>query len=145
MINIKSISIYSDGGARGNPGPAAYGFVIVSEGKVLAKKYKYLGNATNNTAEYKGLIGALEYMHNNKTLTSFARVDFYLDSELIVKQLTGKYRVKNPDLKLLHDWVMKLVKGLNVKSTFTHVPRQENKLADSLVNKALDEHLQNEK
>ena len=133
-MNDKLI-IYSDGGARGNPGPAAIGFVISDAGGHELKRFKhYLGVATNNQAEYRALIAALT--EANKL--GFDRVVCRLDSELVVRQLTGQYKIKEPGLKPLAAEALALTqKFLQVE--FTHVPREQNKIADALVNEALDE------
>jgi len=134
-IMPNKITIYTDGGARGNPGPAAIGVVIYGVGeKPLRQVGEHIGNATNNQAEYQALIRGLKEAESleAKELTCF------LDSELVVRQLTGKYKVKEQELKLLAAEVFKLSnKFLSVE--YKHVPREKNKLADKLVNEALDE------
>lgn len=123
-----------DGGARGNPGPAAYGVVVRSaEGKTLAELAKYLGIQTNNFAEYSGLIAALEYAQQQK----FPGLKVVSDSELLVKQIKGQYRVKNPALRKLFTRAQELVDGLNSFS-IQHVLRSYNRDADRLVNQVLD-------
>lgn len=123
-----------DGGARGNPGPAAYGVVIrTPEGKPLAELSKYLGAQTNNFAEYSGLLAALEYAleHNLTGLKIFS------DSELLVKQMKGEYKVKHPVLKTLFDRAREMSRRLQHFS-IQHVLRSSNRDADRLVNEALD-------
>jgi len=127
----------SDGGARGNPGPAAVGVIIRDEGGLLLEyKEKLKGKKTNNYAEYFGLIRALQLAkrYTTEELTCF------LDSELVVKQLLGEYRVKSPLLKPLFLKVQELQNGYK-KIIYKHVPRKDRyqKMADWLVNKALDE------
>ena len=125
--------IHSDGGARGNPGPAAIGVVLACGGEVVATISKYIGETTNNQAEYQAVIAGLE-----KALEMGAeQVECVLDSELVVKQLNHEYKVKNKDLASL------FVKAHNIslkfkKVTFRHVRREYNKEADKLVNEALD-------
>lgn len=122
-----------DGGARGNPGPAAYGVVIrMPEGKTL-ELAKYLGIQTNNFAEYSGLLAALEYalQHN------FPGLKIFSDSELLVKQMKGEYKVKHPALKTLFDQANRMVRQLRSFSIH-HVFRARNREADQLVNKVLD-------
>lgn len=125
--------IHSDGGARGNPGPAAIGVVLTCAGEVVATISKYIGETTNNQAEYQAVIAGLE-----KALEMGAeQVECVLDSELVVKQLNHEYKVKNKDLASL------FVKAHNIslkfkKITFRHVRREYNKEADRLVNEALD-------
>ncbi len=132
---MQKLIVYTDGGARGNPGPAAIGFVIYdAAGKELKKFKHYLGIATNNQAEYRALIAALTEAQN----LGFTRLVCHLDSELVVRQLTGKYKIKEAGLKPLAAEALALTaKFLQVE--FVHVPRHLNKLADQLVNEALDE------
>ncbi len=128
--------IHSDGGARGNPGPAAIGVVLTCEGTVVATISKYIGETTNNQAEYQAIIAGLE-----KVLEYQAEiVECFLDSELVVKQLRHEYKVKNKELATL------FVKAHNLslqfkKISFKHIPREENKAADKLVNNALDTYI----
>lgn len=124
-----------DGGARGNPGPAAYGVVVRSaDGKTLAELARYLGNQTNNFAEYSGLIAALEYAHQQK----FSALKVISDSELLVKQMNGQYGVKNPELRRLFTRAKELVGSLDSFS-IQHVLRSYNRDADRLVNAVLDQ------
>lgn len=129
--------LYSDGGARGNPGPAGCGFVIKDEkGKNLHEGSKYIGETTNNQAEYQALILALEKLKQmDKEIDS---VECYLDSELIVKQLNKEYKVKNAELRPLFDKVAVLCFELGGRVKFSHVRREKNKEADRLANQAMD-------
>ena len=123
-----------DGGARGNPGPSGYGVVIQDEGgRRVAALSEYLGHQTNNFAEYQGLIGALEYAieHGPKALTVIS------DSELLVRQINGIYKVKNPTLKDLHARAKDLIAQLNWFS-ISHALREHNREADRLANEAMD-------
>lgn len=135
----KQLTVFSDGGARGNPGPAAIGFLILSDkGQVLMAKSRYVGSRTNNQAEYEALITALESaiaMHAEEVICN-------LDSELVVKQLNGYYRVKNVELRKLWRQVQELCKSFK-KCSFTSVPRTNIQIqkADALVNKAIDEKI----
>jgi ribonuclease HI len=125
---------YSDGGARGNPGPAGYGVVIKDEtGKKVAALSEYLGHQTNNVAEYQGLIAALEYAieHGHKALKLIS------DSELLVRQIKGIYKVKNSVLKDLHARAKELIAKLDWFS-IEHVLRGKNSEADQLANEAMD-------
>jgi ribonuclease HI len=127
--------IYSDGGARGNPGPAAYGVVIFNEaGQVVVKLKKYLGVLTNNQAEYEGVAAGLE----KAAALRASEIDVYVDSELIAKQLQGEYKIKNAALRLLAAKVLALTNKFT-QVRFRHISRENNKLADRLVNEALDE------
>jgi ribonuclease HI len=125
---------HSDGGARGNPGPAGYGVVIKDEsGRKVAALSEYLGHQTNNFAEYQGLIAALEYAlkHGPKALKVIS------DSELLVRQIKGIYKVKNPTLQDLHARAKELIQQLNWFS-IGHALREHNQEADRLANEAMD-------
>lgn len=131
---MPNISIYSDGGARGNPGPAGIGAVITDDsGKVIAEISEYIGNGTNNQAEYKALIAGL-----TKALDlGFDSVTCFLDSELVVKQLKGQYKIREESLQHLAAEVLRLTARFK-RIEFCHVPREKNRPADKLVNEALD-------
>jgi ribonuclease HI len=125
---------HSDGGARGNPGPAGYGVVIQDEsGRKVASLSEYLGHQTNNFAEYQGLIAALEYAteHGPKALKLIS------DSELLIRQIKGIYKVKNPTLKDLHARAKELIAQLDWFS-IGHALREHNQEADRLANEAMD-------
>jgi ribonuclease HI len=129
--------IYCDGGARGNPGPAAFGFIVHSNEKIVHKGKGYLGIATNNFAEYTAVIEALKWLqkspeHKNHDL------NFYLDSQLVVSQLSGIFKVKNAKLRNLVFEVKTLETNFG-QIRYNYIPRIQNQLADSLVNEALDE------
>jgi ribonuclease HI len=126
--------LYTDGGARGNPGPAAYGYVLeADDGTVLAAHGEKIGIATNNVAEYSALIAGLE-----KALElGVPRVEVVSDSELMVKQMRGEYRVKNEALRELFEEAGRLARRIGNVS-FSAVRREHNELADRLVNEALD-------
>jgi ribonuclease HI len=126
---------YIDGGSRGNPGPAGYGVQIVDgEGRVLAELYQALDHATNNVAEYKGLLAALDWALDQGVKILHVRSD----SELLVRQLKGEYRVKNPGLQPLYQEARARVARIG-KVTFEHVRREFNREADRLANLAMDE------
>jgi ribonuclease H / adenosylcobalamin/alpha-ribazole phosphatase len=126
--------LYTDGGARGNPGPAAYGYVLEAEdGTVLAAHGETIGVATNNVAEYSGLIAGLA----KAVELAVPEVEVRSDSELLVKQMRGEYRVKNAALRSLSLEASRLARQLG-KVEYHHVARERNELADRLVNDALD-------
>jgi len=130
-----SIVIHTDGGARGNPGPAGAG-VVIQDGGTKHEVKKYLGRQTNNWAEYEALILALE--EAKRLGLSGRSVEIRMDSELIVKQMSGEYRVKDANLKQKFMAVRELMTGFD-DVCFVHVPRERNKEADRLVNDAIDE------
>jgi len=131
------ITAYFDGGARSNPGPAGYGVYIVDDqGTVLAELHGALGIATNNVAEYRGLIAALQWAVDNNV----TEITIKGDSLLIVEQMRGNYKVKNEGLKPLHMQARMLVMQVgNVR--FAHVPREHNQDADRLSNVGMDGNL----
>ncbi|MBL7141939.1 ribonuclease HI family protein [Patescibacteria group bacterium] len=128
--------IYTDGGARDNPGPAGCGVVICdSRKRVIKKAVKFLKKATNNQAEYEALILGLQKAKSLKA----NEVDCYLDSQLIVEQLNHKYKIKNPDLGFLFIKVWNLSQSFK-KVNYYYIPREKNKQADRLVNQVIDEN-----
>lgn len=129
-------TIYSDGGSRGNPGPSASAFVIVdSDHNVVGQGGEYIGITTNNQAEYQGVLLGLEKASELK----LNDIEFRIDSMLVVNQLKGLYKIKNRELWPINERIKELLPSFS-KVGFTHVPREMNKRADSLVNKLLDEH-----
>jgi ribonuclease HI len=130
--------VHTDGGSRGNPGPAACAFIIEHGGKMIHKESKYLGRTTNNIAEYKGVLLALRWIKLHERSFLGGTFIFFLDSELIVKQLNGLYRVKDEKLRELFYQINSLFKKDGLKIMFKNIPRNKNKIADFLVNKELD-------
>jgi len=130
---MSKITIFSDGACRGNPGPAGCGYVIYADGQEISTGVKFIGTATNNIAEYTALLQAAK----DPILDQFDTFDFYLDSELVVKQMKGEYKLKNAGLIPIKQEIDKVLKDKKV--TFNHVPRNENKVADKLANQAIDE------
>lgn len=134
MENKIDYIVYTDGGARGNPGPAGIGIVIKdSTGKLIKEWGSKIGEATNNVAEYTALVEALKYLVTLKP----NKVDCRLDSELVVKQMRREYKVKDADLQKLFIKVWNFAQQIS-KISFNHIPREQNKRADELVNEALD-------
>ena len=126
--------LYADGGSRGNPGPAGYGAVLLSgEGRVLAERAAYLGRATNNVAEYSGLIAGLEAARE----LAVAQVAVRMDSKLVIEQMSGRWQVKHPDMKPLAARASELLSSFG-STSLTWVPRAQNSHADRLANEAMD-------
>jgi ribonuclease HI len=134
MSNAAVLTIHTDGAARGNPGPAAFAYVIESPGGSTIEEAGKLGRMTNNQAEYLGLVRALEHALQ---LGAQHRLVIHSDSELMVKQMNGEYRVKNDDLRDLFDQAKNL-RARFASVVIRHVPRAQNKHADRLCNEALD-------
>jgi ribonuclease HI len=132
------ITIFTDGGSRGNPGPAGAGAAIYKGEKEIGSVSKFLGTQTNNWAEYEALILALETTHRLLGSPVTSLVTIKMDSELIVKQMRGEYKVKNPDMKIKHQRVKELILESFPKIEFVHVRREYNKRADELANEAMD-------
>jgi len=133
-----SLFVYCDGGARGNPGPAAAAIVVEKDGKVIHKESKYLGRGTNNEAEYSGAILGLEWV--SKNITGAEKITFILDSQLVANQLSGKFKVKNENLRNRYFTAKTLEKNISAEINYESVSRERNKIADFLVNKELDEN-----
>lgn len=133
------INVYTDGGARGNPGPAAIGVFVIDEKRaVLARIGKKIGHATNNVAEYTAVIEGLTWIAGNINKLNIDRVNFFLDSQLVVSQLNGIYKIKNAVLRELLFSIREKEASIGSVISYTHIPRAKNKNADKLVNVALD-------
>ena len=129
------VHIYTDGGSRGNPGPAASGAVLKTpDGELLAEVTRYLGRTTNNQAEYTAILIGLE----KAVELGVTNVSLFMDSELATKQLKGEYRVKDPEIAKRFLEVKNVIQQFQ-RVTFTHIRREKNTHADALVNKCLDE------
>ncbi|MBK8550524.1 MAG: ribonuclease HI family protein [Ignavibacteria bacterium] len=134
----KKIIVYTDGASRGNPGSAAIGIVIKDEsGKEIQTYKKFIGKSTNNVAEYSALIQGAKLI--KELAETFDEIDFFCDSELVVKQIKGVYKIKHKDMIKLSLDFWNEIKSMNKKFSITHIPREENKTADRLANEALDE------
>ncbi len=125
--------LFTDGGSRGNPGPGAIGGVLIHNEKIIETFSQVIGNCTNNQAEYKAIIKGIQIAIN----LNIKELECFLDSELVVKQLNREFKVKDKDLAVLFVRVWNMKQSFK-KITFTHVRREENSLADKLVNEALD-------
>ena len=135
--NPVRLTVFVDGASRGNPGPAAVGVVFQdAQGKVLKNISEKIGPSTNNIAEYCALIFALQ----EAIIMGTRELEVFTDSELLAKQFNGEYKIKDPTLKLLSLMIGRLRQGFR-KLTVTHVPREQNKLADRQANRALDQEL----
>ncbi len=133
---MKRLTIFTDGAARGNPGPAGAGAVLIGEdGAVVSELSKYLGKTTNNQAEYQALIIALEEARRVGAET----LNIFSDSELLVRQMKGDYLVKNEGLKPLFKLAKEKLKNFG-KHTIDYLPRERNAHADRLANRAIDDH-----
>jgi len=137
------IRVFCDGGSRGNPGKSASAFVIEENGKLVYSEAKYLGVATNNFAEYTAVLSALNWIittrldRNNKKILD-EEIIFILDSELVVRQINGDYKVKNKKLKIIFGEIKNVLASCPQTIIFKRVSREKNKMADFLVNQKLD-------
>jgi len=132
-----SLVIYSDGGSRGNPGPSAYAIVVTKDGKIIHEHTEFLGTNTNNYAEYRGLIAGIGKALEMKETDA----EFVMDSELVIKQMRGEYKVKSPNIRKLHEDA-KAMSSLIPNVKFTHVKRENPMVsrADALLNAEMDRH-----
>jgi ribonuclease HI len=131
------VRVYSDGAARGNPGPAGAGAVLIdANGAVIARLGRYLGTKTNNVAEYEGLLLGLKHAQE----LGYRHVRVRADSQLLIRQLKGEYAVRHAGLKPLHAEALRLLNGFE-RYALEHVPREENALADEMSNRAIDEEM----
>jgi ribonuclease HI len=131
---LNRVVVYVDGGSRGNPGPAGVGAVVTDpDGEELARANDYIGVATNNAAEYRALLLGVE---SARALRA-REVEIVNDSQLVERQMRGEYRVKKPELRVLHEEVLESLKGFE-RWSIRSVPREQNELADMLVNEAID-------
>ena len=139
---MNQLSIFTDGGSRGNPGPAAYGFVIRNGEKIIHESGKEIGIETNNVAEYSGILESLQWiMTNRESLGDISGIDMFMDSQLACRQLNGLYKIKKAHLASFLIKIREIEGKIGVPITYIHIPREKNKEADRLVNKALDKIL----
>lgn len=133
----KILNIYTDGGSRGNPGPAAAGVVIKDKNNRIIHQFGlFIGTTTNNQAEYAGVVLALEYLKDKNAKPQ--SINFFLDSSLVVNQLNGLWKVKDSDIRQKIIFIRQLEANLKCSIFYTHIPRSQNQLADTQVNLALD-------
>ena len=137
QASARVVRVYSDGAARGNPGPAGAGAVLTDAGgAVVARLGRFLGEKTNNVAEYEGLLLGLKHARD----LGYREVEVRADSQLLIRQLKGEYAVRHAGLKPLHAEALRLLHGFD-KYDLQHVPREENALADEMSNRAIDEEM----
>ncbi len=137
-----NLNVYTDGGSRGNPGISGYGMAIYDQsGQLVYQAAKFLGIKTNNEAEYLGLIAALNWVRDNQDKLNPTLVNFYSDSQLLIRQVQGLYKVKSSNLIHLHQTVRDLINQVDAKCHFNNIRRESNKIADNLANQAMDQRL----
>lgn len=134
--------IYTDGGARGNPGPSAIGvWVETGDGTTVESLSQYLGEGTNNEAEYEAFLASLEWLRNYTNLPTLTKIHWRLDSMLVVEQLNRRWKIKEPRIAAKAKRCWEGLSQLDIPYTISYVPRAQNAHADALVNQALDEQL----
>lgn len=139
---MNSLNVFTDGGARGNPGPAGIGVIIKDRQKTIFSYCAYIGQATNNEAEYRALEKAFDWLSQNRSLLAgFDCLNCYLDSLLVVSQLSGRYKIKAINLMNFITKIKNIEKSLSIEVFYHYIPRNKNQEADALVNQALDEAL----
>lgn len=140
LSSDSELIVHTDGGARGNPGPAAIGIVIkTSSGKLLYQTGQTIGYATNNTAEYLAVVHAITWLQDHQSSLPTQTIKFFLDSNLVVNQLNGRYQIKQAHLRTFADQIQTLQSQNQFRITYHHVPRSQNHEADRLLNQALDQ------
>ncbi len=138
-MSSPTLILYADGGSRGNPGPAGAGVYLTDmHGNCIAERYQYIGESTNNVAEYASLILGLQEAKRHRPQQLIVR----MDSQLVIRQVLGEYQVKKPHLKKLFDQVRELLQSFPTVA-LEHIPRDENSEADRLANQAMDERADN--
>lgn len=137
---ITQLLIQTDGGARGNPGPAGIGMVAIDQDtqRVVGELSHYIGEKTNNEAEYEAFLASAEWLHTANNVAAEAQVVWQLDSKLVVEQLNKKWKIKQPHLQVLAKKAWSLLQNLPYTITIEHIRREHNSAADALVNQALD-------
>lgn len=135
---MKNWVIFTDGGSRGNPGNAAAAFVVLTNEETVFQQGKFLGEHTNNVAEYQAFIASVIWVLQQQAIPH--TISWFLDSKLVVEQISGHWKIKEPHLRVLQQQCLTLLAKLPKQTTYTinHVPREKNRLADALVNQVLD-------
>ncbi len=144
-FKIYNLTVYTDGASRGNPGKSGAGiFIIDEDNKKNISLKQYLGILTNNEAEYRAFIIALEYLSKSKFTTGpeIYNILFLADSQLLINQINGIYSVKSPNIIPLYNKAKKLIANLNAAYSFKHIPRMLNSMADKLANSAIDYNIE---
>ena len=137
---METIEVFTDGGSRGNPGPSASSYLVKKDGRIITSGSKYLGESTNNRAEYTAVGLALRALINDVEDVEKNKIIFYIDSQLVVRQLNGVYKIKDPVLKKLAMKIKLIEKKIPAEIKYLFVNREKNKEADFLVNETLDEN-----
>jgi ribonuclease HI len=139
MAKYSLLKIFTDGGSRGNPGPAGIGVhVINNQDETVYDYHKFLGSVTNNVAEYQGVLAAISWLKEFSKENEVEKVEFYLDSKLVVEQVKKNWKINETHLRTLASEVWAELSQLTVPYSFTHVRRELNKVADLLANQAMD-------
>lgn len=139
MANFKLLKIFTDGGARGNPGLAGIGVHVVDDNEfTIYDHHEYLGEETNNTAEYKGLLSALSWLEEFSKENEIERVEFFMDSNLVVEQINKNWKIKQDHLAVLAFQIWEKLNKIALPYKLSHVRREKNKVADLLANQAMD-------
>lgn len=134
---MSNLRIFTDGGSRGNPGDAGIGIVVFDQNnQIIFEHSEFIGLATNNEAEYKALLKALDWLINNKEGSQ--EVEFFLDSKLVVEQINKNWKIKDDRMRVFANKAWEILKKIDARVRFFHVKRDKNKHADFLVNQALD-------
>lgn len=142
MSKLSLLEIFTDGGARGNPGPGASAFIVYKDKSVLFQQGYFFKQTTNNVAEYFAVLMAMDWIIKNSKAVGSKEINFYLDSELVAKQINGEYKIKNERLKNIFGKIINIKNSLKDNEIlFHHIKRENNKAADALVNKTVDENI----
>ena len=133
------VNIFTDGGARGNPGPAGFGLVVYDASKnTIHQDSVFIGTKTNNEAEYSALLNAIEWVKNNHSSHQITKINFHSDSQLLVRQMQGLYKVKAQNLRPFHQKCLDLLTEMDLPYSFIDIRRELNCHADELANNAMD-------